>query len=80
LSVSRCLGPATAGLKGVPRPQWRTYIDTLPEACPHADCTGTQGCRARVAEYFRVQWHCQANLEAAAGRKPGDSGGLRGQG
>lgn len=78
MSVSRCLGPAIKALQGVQRTAWRAYIDGLPEACPHSDCGGEQGCRARVAEYFRVQWHAQANLDANAQRKLADRGSARG--
>lgn len=69
MSVSRCLGPAVANLSGVHRSQWKAYIDALPEVCPHSGCTAKPGCRAYVADYFRVQWHAQARCELMEKRK-----------
>ena len=71
MSVSRCLGPALNALNGRPRDQWRPYIDALPRACPHGDCGAKAGCRKLVADYFRVQWHVQANRELVVQRKAG---------
>src|SRR5574337_573986 len=59
MSVSRCLGPASDALGGIPRAQWKAYLDALPEACPHRDCTAKPGCRGYVSDYFRMQWRIQ---------------------
>lgn len=67
MSVSHCMGQALA-IAETPRPQWRDAIEALPEACPHADCTGGVGCRARVADYLRIQWRMIAAREARNGR------------
>lgn len=75
MSVSRCLGPAVEKLSGVHRSQWKGYIDALPESCPHSGCTAG-GCRAFVADYFRVQWHVQASRERSQTRN--NSGVARG--
>lgn len=63
MSLSHCLGQATTALGGVPREKWKAYIDTLPEQCPHSNCTTGMGCRAYVGEYFRMQWRIRAELE-----------------
>lgn len=67
MSVSRCMGRALA-IAETPRPQWRQAIEALPESCPAADCTGGIGCRARVADYLRIQWRMIAVREARAPR------------
>lgn len=69
MSVSRCLLPAVKALLGKHRSQWKSYIDALPEKCPHTDCTAKPGCRDYVAAYFRVQWHAQINREQMEKRK-----------
>lgn len=71
MSVSQCLGPATRALQGKSRSQWKSYIDALPETCPHSSCTAQQGCRDYVAAYFRVQWHAQIRHELVEQRKMG---------
>jgi len=48
MSVSRCLGPALSALGRMHRSQWKSYIDALPEACPHDDCTTGTSCRVYV--------------------------------
>lgn len=68
MSVSRCLGPALRALMGAPRAEWRWYIDALPERCPHGDCTAQPGCRAYVADYFRIQWRMQVARERNHGK------------
>lgn len=71
MSVTQCLGPAIKALGGMHRSQWRPYIESLPQACPHGNCTAQQGCRAYVADYFRVQWQLQQRLELKAGAAHG---------
>ncbi|PBJ83723.1 hypothetical protein CMZ84_04335 [Lysobacteraceae bacterium NML93-0399] len=62
MSVSRCMGRALK-IAEAPRATWADAIAAVPEACPHADCTGGQGCRARVADYLRIQWRMVAARE-----------------
>jgi len=66
VSVSRCLGPAVRELAGRPRERWREYVDALPEQCPHGDCSAQPGCRAYVADYFRMQWRMAARRGRSA--------------
>lgn len=66
MSVSRCLGEAMAAIGNQPRGQWGAYLETLPEVCPHDDCTSGQGCRGYVAEYFRMQWRIRVEHERLA--------------
>lgn len=68
MSASRCMHHALA-IATQPRAQWQVLLGKLPEACPHADCTGGVGCRERVADYLRVQWRMLAAREAAAAQK-----------
>lgn len=68
MSLSRCLLPAVLALAGAPREAWKTYIHALPIDCPHGDCTAP-GCRAYVADYFRVQWRIQCALAARRARE-----------
>lgn len=63
MSVSRCLGPAHRALASLPRAQWGEYLRSLPERCPHADCTAQPGCREYVSDYFRVQWRAAVRRE-----------------
>lgn len=63
MSVSRCIGQALR-IAEHPRVAWKALLEKLPEACPHAGCTGAQGCRERVAEYLRVQYSLQVRREA----------------
>lgn len=67
MCVSRCLGPALTALGAMPRADWRGYINALPEACPHSDCTQGQGCRAFVADRMRTVWQVQAEYERRRG-------------
>jgi len=60
--VSRCMGEALK-IAQSPREQWGPATERLPEACPHADCTGGQGCRARVQEYLRTQYRMLARRD-----------------
>lgn len=69
MSVSRCLGQAVAALGGVPREEWKAYLDALPETCPHPDCTTKLGCRGYVAEYFRMQWRIRGAQEQVRQRQ-----------
>ena len=67
MSVSRCMGKALT-IAQKPRAQWREAIEALPETCPGSDCTGGMGCRARVADYMRIQWRMiAANFLPMAG-------------
>jgi len=63
MGVTHCLGMAAMALRGVPRGQWKAYIDALPVSCPHDDCTGAIGCRAQVGAYFRMQWYIAMHAE-----------------
>lgn len=66
MSVSMCITRAIE-ISRRPRQQWREAIEALPEACPHPDvCTGGIGCRARLADYLRVQFKAQARREQMA--------------
>ncbi|MEA9675866.1 hypothetical protein ABFU47_13250 [Xanthomonas campestris pv. raphani] len=68
MSVSRCITKALDIAKA-PRQQWKAAIDVLPEHCQHAAiCTGGIGCRARIADYLRVQYRAQARREQLKGR------------
>ncbi|WP_031336492.1 hypothetical protein [Xylella fastidiosa] len=71
MSVSRCLGQAVEALRDQPRAQWKAYIQTLPQVCPHTTCTAQPGCREYVAAYFRVQWGIQVNRERVQRRQAG---------
>ena len=68
MSVSRCMDQALR-IARQPRSGWKAAIAVVREACPHVDCSAGPGCRARVADYLRVQWHMAAardQREAAA--------------
>ena len=67
MSVSRCMHQALA-IAQKPRAEWAAAIDALPATCPHADCTGGIGCRARIADYLRIQWRMISAREARAPR------------
>jgi hypothetical protein len=69
MSISRCLGPAVRALMGVHRREWKGYIDQLPQRCPHGDCTAQPGCRAYVADYFRIQWRMAVKREQLNGER-----------
>lgn len=54
---------------GVHRREWKNYIDQLPQRCPHGDCTAQPGCRAYVADYFRIQWRMAVKREQLDGER-----------
>ncbi|WP_024940156.1 hypothetical protein [Xanthomonas arboricola] len=67
MSVSRCITKALDIAKA-PRQQWKAAVDALPEHCQNTDiCTGGIGCRARIADYLRVQYRAQARREQLKG-------------
>ncbi|MBV6857236.1 hypothetical protein KWH07_06205 [Xanthomonas campestris pv. zingibericola] len=67
MSVSRCIAKALDIAKA-PRQQWKASVDALPEQCQHVSiCTGGIGCRARIADYLRVQYRAQARREQLKG-------------
>lgn len=52
----------------LPREKWKQAIEALPEECPcKGVCTGGMGCRERVADYMRTQWHMLAKREKRRG-------------
>jgi hypothetical protein len=55
--TAHCYGEALR-IALLPRAQWKTQIDGLPESCPKTDCTPAIGCRKRIADYLRVQYQC----------------------
>lgn len=64
MSISRCLTAAANMASRTPRADWKAQIETYPEACQHPSvCTGGVGCRARIADYLRVQFQVQARRE-----------------
>ena len=68
MSVSRCMDQALR-IARQPRVEWKAAIAEVREACPHVDCSTGPGCRVRVADYLRVQWHvadARDQREAAA--------------
>ncbi|MDY4296813.1 MULTISPECIES: hypothetical protein [unclassified Xanthomonas] len=66
MSVSMCITRALE-ISRRPRQQWGEAIAALPEACPHQNvCTGGIGCRARLADYLRVQFKAQVRREQMA--------------
>lgn len=77
MSLSHCLGDATRELGDRPLDQWGKYIDSLPEACPHTNCTPGTGCHACVREYARMQWRIRRELDR---RRVAKSGGEHAKG
>lgn len=70
MSVSRCLTAAANSASRTHRSEWKAQIEAQPETCPHLDiCTGGMGCRARVADYLRVQFKVQARRERVGAGK-----------
>lgn len=51
-----------------PRGEWAGAIAQLPEGCQRpGTCSGTEGCRERVADFLRVQFQAQARRERMKG-------------
>lgn len=61
--VAHCLHHALE-IGREPRSTWADLIARLPERCTHTgSCSGTEGCRQRIADYLRVQYQAQARRE-----------------
>lgn len=58
MSVSHCMHKALA-IAETPLESWSGAIAQLPDACEHADCGQPRSCRARIADYLRVQYRAQ---------------------
>lgn len=56
----------------LPLSQWAAEVKAITEVCTHADCGEPRNCRAKVAEYMRVQYACARarakNMRSGAGR------------
>lgn len=63
MSASRCMHHARR-IQQSPPADWGRLIDSLPTACPHADCGQPKNCQQRIREYLRMQYRITAALEA----------------
>lgn len=61
MSAGRCMHHALA-IARKPLSEWADDIASLPSSCPYTDCDPPKDCRARVAEYLRVQYRCIKRL------------------
>ncbi|MHC1664743.1 hypothetical protein ACODUI_06310 [Stenotrophomonas geniculata] len=62
--MNRCLTQALL-IAQKPRNQWKGEIAQAPEACQAPGvCSAGIGCRARLADYLRVQWRMIERREA----------------
>jgi len=68
MSAARCMHHALRIARGH-RESWKHQIEQLPEACPHEDCGQPKSCRARVADYLRMQWRMAERRGNKGGRK-----------
>ncbi len=67
MSISHCMY-RTLDIARLPEREWPALIDTLPDACAHADCGAPRSCRARAAEYLRMQWRIKQRRDKAVVR------------
>jgi len=68
VSASYCIGQALE-IAATPRDTWAAQIERLPQGCSHADCGPPRCCRARIADYLRVQYRIQVQLEKTVPRR-----------
>lgn len=64
MSVGHCMDQAL-NIARLPVGDWAGAIERVRIDCPHADCGSPQSCRARVADYLRVQFRVLKNRASA---------------